>query len=203
MRQFSGYDEAKKAAQATGSQQIPVGGYVCKVLAVRYEDGENGASDRIQLQIDVAEGEYKDFFKKQYEGNPNEDKRWKGKATIYVPTDDGSEQDGWTRNTFARWTNAFEKSNKGYSWDWDEKKWEGLKIGLVFGPTGTVIDGKEIVYNEVHSPCSVEEVEKGTFWKGALNLRKKGGFTGNQTTTAAGGDSFMNIPENVDEEIPF
>ena len=62
-----------------------------------------------------------------FESNTSEDKKWKGKATIYCPKDDGSEKDEWTRKNFARWTNAFEDSNPGYKWDWDEKKLKGKK----------------------------------------------------------------------------
>lgn len=205
MKQFNGYDEAKKVAQSSGSAQLPVGAYVAKVMAVRFEEGVNGASDRITIQFDIAEGEQKDFFKKQYDANTSEDKKWKGKAAIYVPSDDGSERDGWTKNKFARWTNSFEASNDGYSWDWDESKWKGKMIGLVFGPTGTVIEGKEVLYTEVHQPCSVKEVREQTFWKKGLELVKKNGYTGTKQSTSSSTtpNGFMNIPEGTDEEIPF
>lgn len=204
MKQFNGFDEAKKAANYTGSAQLPVGAYICKVLGVRYRENENG-SDAIDIQFDITEGDCKDFFKTQYDNNTSDDKKWKGKTTIYVPTDDGSEKDTWTKNNFARWTNAFETSNKGYAWDWDENKWKGKAIGLVFGPTGTVIDGKEVLYTEVHGCCSVSEVKEGTFYNKLLDLRKKNGYTGNGANTSVKTDSegFMSIPDDAPTEIPF
>lgn len=61
MKQFNGFDEAKKAAQFTASAKLPEGAYVAKILGVKFEEGQNGLSDRIAIQFDIAEGEYKDF----------------------------------------------------------------------------------------------------------------------------------------------
>lgn len=203
MKRFNGYDDAKKAAQYTGGQRLPIGAYVCKILGVKYENGQNGNSDQIVLQFDIEEGEYKGFFKSQYDANTSEDKKYKGMVRIYVPNDDGSKEDGWTKNSFARWTDAFEKSNEGYSWDWDEKKWKGKMIGISFGETGTVIDGKEIVYTEARSAESVENVRAGKFYQ--QKFKAKNGYTGkgSANSSASSNDGFMNIPDGVEEELPF
>lgn len=203
MKKFNGYEEAKKSAQYAGSTQIPVGAYVAKVINVRYDSFDWG--DVIVLAFDIAEGEQKDFFKKQFDANTSEDKKWKGTVRVNVPKDDGSESDDWTKNSFARWTNSFEASNSDYAWDWDENKWKGLQIGLVFGQTGTVIDGKEVLYTEVHGCCSVDEAKNGTFYKKLLELKTKNGYTGTQTTGAQGAssDGFMQIADGVEEELPF
>ena len=64
MKKFSNYDDAKKAAQNTGGAKLPAGAYVCKIMGVRYEEGQDGKSDVLVLQFDITEGEQKDFFKK-------------------------------------------------------------------------------------------------------------------------------------------
>ena len=202
MKAFGGYDEAKKAAQSTGGERLPVGAYVCEIKNVQYVTGENGNSDRIDILFDIAEGDLKGFFKKQYDANQNEDKKWKGRKSIYVPTDDGSERDGWTKNTFAKWTNAFEDSNDGYKWDWKEEKWKGLKVGIVFGETGTIIEGREIVYTEPRFAVEADKVRKGTAPKAKFVTKNGYGQPGN-SSTASGSDGFMEIPANSDEEIPF
>lgn len=203
MKQFNGYAQAKEAAQFVPGMRLPAGGYVCKIMAVRYTEGTNGNSDQIALQFDIVEGEYKDFYKKQYENQQGEDKKWKGVARIYCPKDDGTEADGWTKNAFARWTDAFEKSNPGYTWDWDEKKWKDKLIGITFGETGTVIEGKEVVYTEARSADSVENIRSGKFFQ--QKFKAKNGYKGTGNATAATSDStgFMNVTEGVDEEIPF
>lgn len=198
MKQFGGFEQAKENARYTGSAQLPVGGYVAKIMDVKYEEGKDGGSDRITIAFDIEEGEYKGFFKKQFEENTQEDKKWKGKAAIYVPNDDGSERDGWTKNAFARWTNAFEDSNTNYHWDWDEKKWKGLLIGVIYGEVGTMIEGKPVKYNECRFPASVESIRNNDFK--IPDLKKKNGYSESTTTT---NDGFMNVPDTSEEEIPF
>lgn len=197
MKVFQGYDQAKNNAQrSTG--RLPKGAYVCKVLGVKYENGKDGLSDMIRIQFDVVEGEQAGFFKKKYEEDTSDNKKFKGQTTIYVPKDDGSEKDGWTKNTFASWTNAFEKSNNGYTWDWDEKKWKDKLIGIVFGDTGTVIDGKEVVYTEPRYPVEVEKVRNGK--AGEAKFKAKNGY-GSGNNQSAG--DFISVPEGVEEEFPF
>lgn len=200
MKQFGGFEDAQKNARYTGGEKLPVGAYVAKIMNVRYTPGENGNSDRIDVQFDIAEGEYKGFFKKQFDENTAEDKKWKGKTSIYVPKDDGSEKDGWTKNSFAKWTNALEDSNTKYKWDWDESKWKGLSVGLMFAETGNVIEGKEVVYTEVRYPLSVEEAKKPDIKIPAI--KKRNGYTGNKTSAPVD-NGFVNVPDGVEEEIPF
>ncbi len=199
MKQFNNYNEAKKEAQASVALRLPAGAYVCKIEGVKYEETEWG--DRIALRFDICEGEHKDFFKKQYEANTNEDKKWKGRINVFVPKDDGTEKDAITKKSFASWTDAFEKSNNGYTWDWDENKWKGKVVGIVFGQTGTVIDGKEIVYVEPRFPIDVDRVRKGD--APSAKFKAKNGYTGNGNSQTTDPGSFVNIPAGTEEEIPF
>lgn len=203
MKKFGGYDEAKKNAQYSASEKLPAGAYVARIMGVRYEAGEDGKSDRIAVQFDIEEGEFKNFFKNQYDANTSEDKKWKGRATVYVPTDDGSERDGWTKNAFAKWTNSLEDSNPGYAWDWDENKWKGKLIGLVFRNAGTVIEGREVTYTEVAFPIDIKTVKDGKAPEAKFKARN--GYTGNGASSSAPAQdaSFVNVPEGIDEEIPF
>lgn len=203
MQKFGGYDDAKKQAQASGTSKLSAGGYVCKVIGVKYTKGEEGKSDFIEIQFEIAEGEYKGFFQKQYEANTNEDKKYKGRTKIYIPTDDGSEKDGWTKKTFAGWTNAFEESNEGYLWDWDEKKWKNKLIGIVFGETGTVISGRDVVYTEARFAVSAEKIRSGNY--PAAKFKAKNGYPSEGGSASSGSDNngFLNIPEGAVEDLPF
>ena len=203
MKAFNGYDQAKEAAKYTGDERLPVGAYPCEIKNVQYVAGENGNSDRIDILFDITDGEYKDFFKKQYDANTSEDKKWKGRKSIYVPKDDGTQQDEWTKNAFAKWTNAFEDSNKGYKWDWKEDKWKKLKVGIVFGETGTVIEGREVLYTEPRFAVDIKKVADGTAPKAKFVAKK--GYTGNgqQASTSDSGSDFMAVPDSTAEEIPF
>lgn len=202
MKKFSNYEQAKERASAGASVKLPVGAYICKVMCVKYEEYDWG--DRISVQFDISEGEHKDFFKKQYESSTQEDKKWKGVARINVPTDDGSEQDTWKKNRFAAWTNGFEKSNNGYSWDWDEKKWKGKTIGIVFREMNKMINGSAVTYTEAFSGCPVSDVENGTFYQ--PNPYFSDDYDASKKHSAQASekkDEFMSIPGNESEEIPF
>lgn len=202
MKQFSNYDEAKKNAQFTGSEKLPAGAYVCEVKNVQYQEGKNGNSDLINILFDVCEGEYKDFFKKQYDSSSDENKKWKGRASIWVPSDDGSEKDNWTKNSFAKWTNAFEASNKGYAWDWDENKWKSKKVGIVFREEGNVIEGKEVLYTAVAFPIEAQKVRDGKAPEAKFKARN--GYTGKgNSNSSSKSDDFLSIPIGTEEEIPF
>ena len=204
IKQFSGYEDAKKAAHFLPNERLPIGAYVCKILEVKVEEGKAAAdgkklSDRLIIQFDIAEGEYQDFFRRQYENMTNENKKFKGRTTIYIPRDDGSKEDSWTKNDFARWTYSLEESNSGYVWDWDESKWKNKLIGIVFGETGTIIDKKEIVFTEARFPVSVETVRSGKAPE--AKFKAKNGY-GDQAKESETSD-FMNIPDDMEEELPF
>lgn len=194
MKKFNDYETTQSYSN---SEKLPVGGYVLKVANVRYEEGQNGNSDRIQLMFDIAEGEQKDFFRKQYDAQTSEDKKWKGTMSIYVPKDDGSEQDTWTKRRFKTIMEAFEASNPSYAWNWDENSLKGKLIGGVFGEIKTVIDGKDITYVGMRYTITADDVRKGNFK--IPDIQYKNGATANSGKK----DDFMSIPKGSEEEIPF
>lgn len=200
MDKFKGFENASKAARATGSAKLPVGAYVCKIMKSEYVMNET--FNVIEVSFDVSEGEYKDFFSKQWKENTAEDKKWKGKVRIRCPKDDGSEQDEWTKKSFARWINAFEDSNKGYSWDWNESKWKGLTVGIMFGETGTRIEGKDIKYVEARAACSAQDVRDGKApTEYFCKFKTRNGYGEEKKPLD---EEWQNIPDVADgEELPF
>lgn len=74
MKKFNGYEETQAYR---GFEKLPEGGYVTKIQNVKYMEGKNGNSDMIILAFDVIEGEYKDYFKNQFESQTGEDKNGK------------------------------------------------------------------------------------------------------------------------------
>lgn len=195
IKQFSGYEEAKKVAQSTGGAKLPVGAYVCKIIGVKLEE------TKILVQYDVCEGEYADFFQKKYRDSKEEDKKYKGIAKLWLPKDDGSEKDTNTKNKFARWTNALEESNPGYRWDWDETKWKDKYIGILYGEVGQNIDGKNVRYNTFRDATSIDKVRSGE--AKIPKFYAYAGYEEKPTTTANTTTDFMSIPDGIEEEIPF
>jgi len=201
MKPINNYE--KYQAYENNTTQLPVGGYVFRISAVRYEQGQNGSSDRIVVAFDVAEGEYAGFFKKKFDADQNEDKKWKGTTTLYIPKEDGSEQDNWTIRKLKTFTNALEDSNPNYKWDWDENKWKGLMIGGVFGEIYTMINGKQIKYTAFKTACSVGNIHAGKFRTPKPQYKNGASPAGTAAIPQTDSEGFMNISSDNLEDVPF
>ena len=104
------------------------GAYVCKILDAREYTSETTGNKSLKVCVDICDGEYKDYFKKIYENNPNEDKKWDNNATKYLGLSESSQP------FFKGFITVVENSNKGYTWNWDEKTLKDKKIVGVFQP---------------------------------------------------------------------
>ena len=62
-------------------QQLPKDAYVIKILSAKVARTSTGL-DQIVIAFDIAEGEYKDFYKSMYDRNQNEDKKWPNDAVF-------------------------------------------------------------------------------------------------------------------------
>ena len=145
MKAFSNYAEVQVN---TGSvEKLPVGGYVITIKSVKYEDNSaKGRADNIIFAFDIAEGEYKGYYAKRFEADTNEDKKWKGTYRLSVPTDDGSQNDGYAKSRFKGFMTSVEESNPGHKWNWDEQTLKGKLVGAAVGEINTEIEGKAITY---------------------------------------------------------
>lgn len=120
--------------------KLPLGAYVCKVKKTAIQSTDYG--DQLCLLFDIMEGEFKDYFSTEFKANQNQNKKWKGLLKIWIPKDDGSEKDEWTKSTFKGMATAFEKSNPGYQWNWDEASLVGKNIGILFRNEEWEYEGK-------------------------------------------------------------
>lgn len=128
MRPFKDYD---KTQAYTEYETLPKGGYVLSVLGVSINKWQSG-DEYIQISCDIAEGEYAGFYAKRYKEDTREDKKWSCNYNLTIPKDDGSERDGWAKRRFKTVMNAFEDSNPGFRWEWNEEALKGKKIGGLF-----------------------------------------------------------------------
>jgi len=181
---------------------IPKGGYVLKIQAVQYVEGQNGKSDVLRLKVDVAEGEYKDYYKNDFENNTNENKKWRGVVEIWCPKNDGTEKDGWTKKTFDTCFAAIEDSNPGFRFNGtDEKTLVGKLVGGVIYREDYEKDGQiKTAYKFSKRLITVDAARKGTFRAPNDKIIEKKD-TAELKTDA---DGFMSIPDNSGEsELPF
>lgn len=112
---------------ATGEyKSLPAGGYVCKILGAKVEQSQSG-KEMLVMRIDIAEGEYKDYFSQAWEEKVqvNKDAKW---GCIYRQLTEGD-----STKFFKGMLSAIEKSNPGYQWDWKESGLKGKLVGAIFG----------------------------------------------------------------------
>ena len=66
MNKIQGYDEAQSY---TGeSRTLPAGKYICEIKGAKEVETKNGKKQLV-LQLDIAEGEYKDHYSNLYAAN--------------------------------------------------------------------------------------------------------------------------------------
>lgn len=158
MKEFKDF----KAERSGGGREIlPAGGYVCQIMSAKVESSEWG--DTLIIAHDVCEGEYSGLFKRDYDGNTMENKKWRGTFRLRLPKDDGSEQDGFKKRSFNNFIWAIEQSNPGYSWAWDEKTLKGKKVGLLYRNKEWEMGDRRGWTTEAAGSDSIDNIRNGKF----------------------------------------
>lgn len=153
MKKFSNYDQVE-AKEFTTYEKLELGGHYCRILDVKEEtfQGKEGPFSQLLIKYDTDSndkqpGYYANRFKQDAEKDAMSAK-WKGYYRLYIPKDDGTENDERTKIAFKTFITSIEKSNNGYDWekaDWDEKTLVGKKFIGIFGirefenPQGIVV----------------------------------------------------------------
>lgn len=197
MRAISNWENVKASADFTA---LPAGGYVCKIQGAKIctFDGKNGSFERLEVAVDIVEGEYKDHFRRDFDSQNTEDKKWRGVLRLYVPSGDGSEQDNWSAAKLKRFISDVEDSNPGYHWDWDEKKLKGKLVGLTFRREEWEYNGKSGWKTNPFQAYTVEDIRQNKF-----QMPKDKPLKGKDSTSTAQ-PKFEDVVETaVDDDLPF
>lgn len=145
---------------------LPAGGYVVKIIAAKvasYPSSDGSCFEKLEIALDIAEGDYMGFYDAEYKAQTQEERKWKGVLRQYLPLDDGSDRDEWTKSSLKALTDAIEDSNSGYRWDWDETKLKGKTVGCLFRLEEWAVDGKKGWKAQPFKFIPVEDVRKGKF----------------------------------------
>lgn len=132
--------------------------------------------------------------------NPREDRKWRGVARFYVPTDDGSDSDEYTKSVLRSVTDALEASNKGYVWDWDESKLKGLKVGILVRDKEYEIDGRHGFAPEIFRFIGIDRIQSGRFTVPKPKLIKRDNAPASQTAAPAYSPE---VQKSIDNAYPF
>lgn len=178
----------------TDRQKLPLGAYVCKVKQCKVVDNDFGS--QLAILFDISEGEYAGYFQKDYAGNTAQDKKWRGLLRVWLPKDDGSENDEMTKRSFKGMTTSFEKSNPGYQWDWNENSLVGKTVGILFRNEEWEYNGKSGWAVRPFRAISADTVRNDEY-----TLPKDKPLKNKQTAATANPNN--GYTEVEDEDLPF
>ena len=154
------YDGAK-AEKAAGGATLPAGGYVVQVQSAKVDEYSWGTV--LVIAIDVAEGEHTGHFRKQFESNPDVNKKWKGTFRLTVPNEN-SKYFAAEKRSFNNFIFAIEQSNPGYTFNWDERTLKGKLFGALYRNKEFIAtDGKKITTTECGGCTDIFSIRDGSF----------------------------------------
>jgi hypothetical protein len=153
------------------------------------------------------EGEFKGFFDNDFKANTNANKKWKGVLRQFIPKDDGSEKDEWTKSSFKGMVTAFEKSNPGYQWNWDEASLSGKVVGILFRNEEWEYENKTGWAVRPFRAISIDSVRSGDFTlPNDKPLKNKtaaaSGYNDNFNALNSRMNDFAELDDD-DDELPF
>lgn len=191
-----GYDSA---ATYGNYEKLSLGGHICKIKTARIDTNEYG--DTLVLAFDIAEGsKYDGFYQRNFLAQPFEGRKWKGTYRIAIPDEHPAEEDEKSVSIFKTAMEVIEKSNSGYSWNWDENSLKGKLFGGVFGRKEYDFDDKRGnnrhgFYTTCRYLRTVEEVKNGVDVPEDKLL--------NSPSKSTSSDSGEFVPMPSDDDLPF
>ena len=127
MQGFDNWDDIQEK-EVGDFPRIPADGYVMQILKAEITQSRNG-NEMLVLALEVAEGEFKDYYKAKFDQKRNfkTDAKW---PCIFRQLTRGN-----SAGFFKRLISNIEHSNQGYSFkgsNFDENTLKGKLVGFVF-----------------------------------------------------------------------
>ena len=197
MQKPNGYDETKAGGDFT---PIELGGHHLVIKQVSERMNKNN-QPMIVVSFDCAPNDKQPcYFMEQFKNDIRPDKKWSNQATAYINVYDA---DGKTSRNFKTFTTCVEHSNTGFSIQWGDnfcQQFKDKKVGGVFGEQMDHYNGEPkkkrvlrwFVSSDKVADAQIPEITETAAYKAS----KENG-------TPSTGNDFMNIPDSIDEEIPF
>ena len=143
--------------EPTKFKRLAPGGYICAIKNVRNVEDKK----YLEIQFDIVKGEEKGYFQKQYDNDTRPNKKWPNAGILRRSYNDKNERNV---SFFRGFITSIEKSNKNFTWDWDETKLKNKYFGAVIGEEEYLTQkGKKGARNNVVFVYSTETIENGDF----------------------------------------
>lgn len=172
INKFNGYDDIQVFE---GGAALEPGGYELRIIGAKVE--QFTSCQILKVAFDIVNNEkfggfYSTRFKSAKAQNPNA--KWGGVFDVFIPKDDGSEKDGFTKQAFKSFITSVEKSNDGYIWNWDENSLKDKMFGGIFGREQFQTKEGELKFAvKCRFPRSIETIRTGNFSIPADKLLKE------------------------------
>ena len=178
---------------------LPKDAYVVRILSAKTAETKSGFNQLV-IAFDIAEGQYKDFYKAQYDANSSEDKKWPNDAVFRLTIP----HDGCQDYVVTNWDSFFadlEDSNSGFVFNGDEKALKGKLIGAKMHIEQSEYNGKIYDHTRMKWTCVADDVRNGK----AGRLPNDKLIAGSSGSNRSAADNYANsgFSSADDEELPF
>lgn len=199
IKKFNDYD----SIQLFDGESLEVGGYELKIIGAKVENYDRCSVLKVAIEIENHE-KYAGFYGRRFQvaKSKNPDAKWNGVFDVFIPKDDGTETDGYTKQAFKRFITSVEESNQGYFWNWEESSLVGKKFGGIFGREQFETKEGELKFAvKCRYPRSLDAIRKGKFEIPKDKLLKAKG----NTSTPQQNNSVLSDFEAIlgDGDMPF
>ena len=184
MRRINDWENIKESGTF---ERLAPGGYIVKILNVK----DFPEKEYLKISFDIAEGDKKGFFKKSFDNDTRDQKKWPNGGSFirsYKQT---------AASMFKGFVSAVEASNKGHTFDFDEQTLVGKVVGLVLGDEEFLNQkGQVRTHTYVNAVRSVEAIKNGDYKVPELKKLDASKVTTAATTTSSAPfvDPFADAP---------
>lgn len=200
MRKPRNYDDTQVQGEFI---PVELGGHKMIIKEVEETVSKKG-KNMIIVRFDFAKGDKQaDYFEKVFKDDIRPDKKWPNQATQYILTEDS---EGNCTRSFKTFITCVEHSNKGFETQWGDNfgaQFKNKRIGGVFGPQMDYYEGKEREKRVLRWFVSFDKVAEAPVPDLSETQAYKDHINGCRQNAVPEGDGFMNIPDGIDEELPF
>jgi hypothetical protein len=159
----------------------------------------------VKIAIDfIAPDAQAGYFTQVFKDDVRPDKKWPNNGMLYILTED---EKGQCSRSFKRFITSVEKSNNGFVTQWGENfgaQFKGKRLGGVFGIVEDEYNGKVTKKHQLRWVCHWDNVATASVPEPKLlpdnNVRSSSAPSASAPVSQGG---FVNIPDGVDEEVPF
>lgn len=191
MNKPSNFDETQVRGEFI---PVELGGHHAIIKGVKEQMSKTN-KNMIVVALDFAKNDKQPgYFKKQFDNDTREDKKWPYQAVQYILTED---QDGKCSRNFKSFITSFEKSNNT-TVTWGEKfcdQFKNKKIGVVYGEVEEEYNGETKIRRRIRWFCEDSKADEAS-----IPAAK---YLPNTPVSDKTTEAILNVPETDDETIPF